>query len=155
MMLNKSKVTSFNLAKTLRIVAWVARFARNSRLMKQERMAGPLTTEEIQQQHLFWTKRAQQIQDVKVRDDQQRLGLKGNEQGILECQDRVQGHHPVYLPVHCKIRGRCPSLYLAWGSRFDNVAHPRALLGAEAQTSDQQGHKTVPWLSPLTSQSRT
>ena len=98
MMLNKSKVTSFNLAKTLRIVAWVARFARNSRLMKQERMAGPLTTEEIQQQHLFWTKRPQQIQDDKVRDDQKRLGLKGNEQGILECQDRVQGHHPVYLP---------------------------------------------------------
>ena len=98
MMLNKSKVTSFNLAKMLRIVAWVARFALNSRLKKQERMAGPLTTEEIQQQHLFWTKRPQQIQDVKVRDDQQRLGLKGNEQGILECQDRVQGHHPVYLP---------------------------------------------------------
>ena len=66
--------------------------------MKQERMTGPLTTEEIQQQHLFWTKRAQEIQDDKVRDDQQRLGLKGNEQGILECQDRIQGHHPVYLP---------------------------------------------------------
>ena len=88
----------FNLAKTLRIVAWVARFARNSRLKKQERMAGPLTTEEIQQQHLFWTKRAQQIQDDKVTDDQQRLGLKENEQGILECQGRVQGHYPVYLP---------------------------------------------------------
>ena len=61
-------------------------------------MTGPLTTEEIQQQHLFWTKRAQQIQDDKVTDDQQRLGLKENEQGILECQGRVQGHYPVHLP---------------------------------------------------------
>ena len=31
-------------------------------------------------------------------DDQQRLGLKENEEGILECQGRVQGHYPVYLP---------------------------------------------------------
>ena len=46
----------------------------------------------------IWTKHAQQIQDDKVRDDQQRVGLKGNEQGILEYQDRVQGHYPVYLP---------------------------------------------------------
>ena len=31
----------FDLTKTLRIVAWTARFIRNSRLKKQERMMGP------------------------------------------------------------------------------------------------------------------
>ena len=37
----------FEMTKTLRIVAWTARFIRNSRLKKQERMMGPLTTDEI------------------------------------------------------------------------------------------------------------
>ena len=71
---------------------------RNSRLKKQERMAGPLTTYEINEQHLFWTKRAQEIQGDEVTEDRQRLGLKENEQGILVCRGRVQGHYPVYLP---------------------------------------------------------
>lgn len=31
-------------------------------------------------------------------DDQKRLGLKENKQGILKCQGRVQGHYPIYLP---------------------------------------------------------
>ena len=88
----------FSLIKTLRIVAWAARFMRNSRLKKQERMAGPLTTYEINEQHLFWTKRAQEIQGDEVTEDRQRLGLKENEQGILVCRGRVQGHYPVYLP---------------------------------------------------------
>ena len=48
----------FDLTKTLRIVAWTARFIRNSRLKKQERMIGPLTTDEINNQHPFWTNHA-------------------------------------------------------------------------------------------------
>ena len=72
----------FSLTKTLRIVAWAMRFIQNARLMKQERMAGPLTTEE----HLFWTKRAQETQGDEVIEDRQRLGLKENDQGILEFE---------------------------------------------------------------------
>ena len=83
----------FDLTKTLRIVAWTARFIRNSRLKKQERMMGPLTTDEIENQHLFWTKRPQEIQSDDVTDDRQRLGLKENDQGILICRGRVQVHY--------------------------------------------------------------
>ena len=82
----------------LRIVAWTARFIRNSRLKKQERVMGPLTTDEIKNQHLFWTKRPQGIQSDDVTDDRQRLGLEENDQGILICRSRVQVHYPVYLP---------------------------------------------------------
>lgn len=57
-----------------------------------------MTTDEIQWQHLFWAKCTQQILDDKVTDDQKRLGLKENKQGILKCQGRVQGHYPIYLP---------------------------------------------------------
>ena len=87
----------FDLTKTLRIVAWTARFIRNSRLKKRERMMGPLTTDEIENQHLFWTKRPQEIQSDDVTDDRQRLGLKENDQGILICRGRVQAHYSVYL----------------------------------------------------------
>ena len=87
----------FDLTKTLRIVAWTARFIRNSRLKKQERMMGSLTTDEIENQHLFWTKRPQEIQSDDVTDDRQRLGLKENDQGILICRGRVQAHYSVYL----------------------------------------------------------
>ena len=88
----------FDLTKTLRIVAWSARFIRNSRLEKQERMMGPLATDEIKNQHLFWTKRPQEIQSDDVTDDRQRLGLEENDMGILICRGRVQVHYPVYLP---------------------------------------------------------
>ena len=88
----------FEMTKTLRIVAWTARFIRNSRLKKQERMMGPLTTNEIKNQHLFWTKRSQEIQSDDVTDDRQRLGLEENDQGILICRCPVQVHYSVYLP---------------------------------------------------------
>ncbi|CAH3176263.1 unnamed protein product [Porites lobata] len=78
----------------LRIVAWTARFIRNSRLKKQERMMGPLTTDEIKNQHLFWTKRPQGIQSDDVTDDRQRLGLEENDQGILICRGRVREFRP-------------------------------------------------------------
>ena len=81
----------------LRIVAWTARFIRNSRLKKQERMMGPLTTDEIKNQHLFWTKRPQEIQSDDVTDDRQTLGFEENDQGILICRGRVQVHYPVLL----------------------------------------------------------
>ena len=85
----------FDLTKTLTIVTWTARFIRNSRLKKQEKMMGPLTTDEIK--NLFWTKRPQEIQSDDVTDDRQRLGLKEIDQVILICRGRVQVHYSVYL----------------------------------------------------------
>ena len=86
----------FDLTKTLTIVTWTARFIRNSRLKKQERMMGPLTTDEIKNQQLFWTKRPQDIQSDDVTDDRQRLRLKENDQVILMCRGRVQVHYSVF-----------------------------------------------------------
>ena len=48
----------YNLWKTLRICAWMARFAFNCRQPRQK-LKGPLTTNEIEKQKLFWIKRAQ------------------------------------------------------------------------------------------------
>ena len=61
-------------------------------------MMSPLTTDKIKNLHPFWTRRPQEIQSDEVTDDRQRMGLEENDQGILICRGRVQGHYPVYLP---------------------------------------------------------
>ena len=56
-----------------------------------------MTTDEIKNQHLFWTKRPQEIQSDDVTDDRQTLGFEENDQGILICRGRVQVHYPGLL----------------------------------------------------------
>ena len=57
---------------------------------------GPLTTEEINKQNLFWVKRAQA--SCNLEEDRLRLNLQANLEGTLECRGRIQGEYPVYLP---------------------------------------------------------
>ena len=85
--------------RTMRIMAWVIRFLHNLR-SNQIHREGPLTTEEIQQQIDWWLKREQsRYEDSdQTREDKQRLNLKKNERGLLECQGRIQGEYPIYIP---------------------------------------------------------
>lgn len=62
------------LSKVIRIGAWLLRFKSNSRVKKHERMAVPVTTQEIQYQHLFWTERVQMIQSQEEQDDERSKG---------------------------------------------------------------------------------
>ena len=48
-----------SLWRTLRVGAWVARFLRNSKSPRNQRIKGTLTTEEINKQRLFWEKTTQ------------------------------------------------------------------------------------------------
>lgn len=84
--------------KVVRILAWIKRFSKNCK--KEQRIKGPLLTEEIQDQIDFLVKRAQQ--DVKgtleFKNDSERLNLIENEKGIYECRGRIQGVYPTYLP---------------------------------------------------------
>ena len=59
----------FDLSKVMRISAWISRFTRNLCVMKHERVMGPLTTNEIQEQHRFWIKRAQDTRGEEVTED--------------------------------------------------------------------------------------
>ncbi len=85
--------------KTMRITTWVFRFLHNPK-SNQRRREGPLTTEEIQQQIDWWLKREQsRYEDSdQTRKDEQHLNLKKNERGLLECQGRIQGEYPIYIP---------------------------------------------------------
>ena len=51
----------------------------------------------------------------KFLEDQKRLNLQKNDEGIYVCKGRMQGHYPVYLP---------PRVSLA--EKIVQVAHPVA-----------------------------
>ena len=81
----------FNLKKGIRVSAWVAQFAHNERHPKNNRR-GHLNAQEIQDQHLFWIKIAQQNEEFPK--EQLRLNLQKNIQRILEFHDRIQEEYP-------------------------------------------------------------
>ena len=100
-------------------------------------MKGPLTTEEIEQQSLFWIKRAQENCDIE--EDQLRLNLQVNQQDVLECRGRIQGEYPVYLPdtpIHSETGGRCSPSNSPWGSGADDGTREGSLLGPKAATAN-------------------
>ena len=89
-----------NLQKVIRIGAWVKRFVNNSKCPINKRKTGPLSTAKIQDQYLWWTKRAQQ--DATINGEMEKskiqLNLQPNEAGVLECRGRIEGDYPVFLP---------------------------------------------------------
>ena len=95
----------FALWETLRVCTWIQRFVRNFRKRKEERIVGPLTTEEIEKQKYFRTARAQNSgkRSEKFDDDKLQLNLQEKSDGLLECGGRIQGDYPIYLPIHTPI----------------------------------------------------
>ncbi len=88
------------LRKVSRVGAWVRRFVNNLQCPISERKTGPLSTAEIQDQYLWWTKRAQrdatingEIEKLKIQ-----LNLQLNDAEVLECRGRIEGDYPVFLP---------------------------------------------------------
>ena len=57
----------------------------NNSRHSDQKLSGPLTTEEMKKQHIFWVKRAQKSRGVP--DDY----LQPNQSGILECRVRYRG----------------------------------------------------------------
>ena len=76
---------------TIRITAWVARFVNNCKSDKANRLLGPLTTAETIKQVKGWVLRVQQryINTEQFREDQLRLNLQRNEEGLYECHGRI------------------------------------------------------------------
>ena len=89
-----------SLWNTLRVCALVHRFVFNCRNQKSKRMYGPITTDEIEKQKLWWVKRAQNRAQCteKFKLDKLQLNLQPNDDGILECRGRIVGVYPTYLP---------------------------------------------------------
>ena len=86
--------------RTVRVTGWVGRFSQNCRSKKLYRIRGPLTTAETDKAVKWWIRREQGRYSVteKFQEDQQRLNLQKNDEGICVCKRRIQGVYPVYLP---------------------------------------------------------
>ena len=89
----------FGLHKAMRICTWISRFIHNSR-NSSNKIQGPLTTQEMSAQELFWIKIAQRqgLSDIHFQADKEQLNLELNVDGVWECRGRIQGEYPVYLP---------------------------------------------------------
>ena len=88
--------------KTRRITSWVARFIQNCKKGKKYRVSVSFTTYETDncKQVKFWVGRAQnsRLNTNKFHEDQLKLYLQKNEEGLYECRGWIQGSYPVYLP---------------------------------------------------------
>ena len=85
--------------RALRVGAWIVRFVKNARVHQEKRVKGPLTTEEIESQRMFWIRRDQR-QAGSTRNyerDRLHLNVQTNQDGVLECRGRIQGSYPIYL----------------------------------------------------------
>ena len=93
-------LSSHALPRVLRVGAWVWRFIRNCRNQARNRTTGPISTEEIQHQELWWIKRAQNSahQQPNFQADKLQLNLQYNDERVLECRGRIMGEYPIYLP---------------------------------------------------------
>ncbi|XP_028408199.1 uncharacterized protein LOC114530777 [Dendronephthya gigantea] len=90
----------FEFWKTIRITATAKRFMDNAKDGRENKNTGPLTTEETSEQVKFWVKKIQARNEgtAKFEEDREQLNLQQNEAGVYECQGRIQGHFPIYLP---------------------------------------------------------
>ena len=88
------------LPKVLRIGAWVWWFIHNCRHRARNRATGPISTEEIQDQELWWNKKAQNStnQQPNFQADKLQLNLQYSDKQVLECRGRIIGEYPIYLP---------------------------------------------------------
>eukprot|EP00794_Sanderia_malayensis_P008645 gene8645-biopygen6924 len=86
--------------QSLRILAWMKRFIENCKRVKAKRLKSPLTTDEIEQQKRFLTKRVQSDVEANLQFENERakLNLQKDSDGIYRCMGRIQGVYPVYLP---------------------------------------------------------
>ena len=121
--------------------AWAVRFLRNSKSPRNQRIKGPLTTEEINKQRLFWEKKTQKQWEGsdQSQEEQLRLNRQPNRKGGLECRGRIQGNYPVYLPDS--------ALYTL---KFVQHAHEITLHGVEGLTmAKERGSHWIPRLRKL------
>ena len=89
--------------KAIRVTAWIIRFMQNSRAKQTKRLEGLLTADETKKAELFWVKlvQARPTADGRYQEDKLQLNLQENEDGVLECCGRVQGHYPFFFFFFC------------------------------------------------------
>ena len=92
----------FSYWKSIRISSWLQRFITNCQRTKEERVKGPLTTEETSVQVEKLVQVTQQKfkteKTEKFEDERAKLRLVEDGRGLLRCNGRIYGEAPIYIP---------------------------------------------------------
>ena len=96
-----SLLAKYDLKRTLRVCVWVSRFVR---LCRGAKPAGPIITNEMDEQMKWWIRRVQRRAKSSARylDERLQLNLQENDEVILECRGRIQGMYPIFIPDDCE-----------------------------------------------------
>ena len=91
----KELLERHDLPKSLRIQARVRRFCTG------RVHSGPVTSEEVRKEKMWWIKRVQNEDSKNPHfvETSRKLNLVKNNEGIYECHGRLQGSFPTYLPA--------------------------------------------------------
>ena len=94
-------VSRFPYKKTMRITGWIKRFTKNCQRVGEQKIAGPLTTDELQEATESWVRQTQLDGEKSANfvKHQSQLNLKKDNEGIYRCYGRILGMYPVYLPT--------------------------------------------------------
>ena len=144
--------------KLVRVCAWMARFTKNARESKENRIMGPLGADEIEVQVKLWINRAQE--SAKGTDnfekDKIQLNLQSNNEGILECRGRIQGQYPIYLPDSHAFTTKIVTeahMKTLHGGMGATMTRERILLGTKAKKTSQKDNQIVQGMLPISSES--
>ena len=88
-------LAKFTYRRLLRVTAYILRFVRNAR---NEKLHGPLTTEEVKRAEHIWLKIGQET----LKDDGG-FTLLTDENGLLRMDGRVIGYNPIFIPRNCTL----------------------------------------------------
>ena len=83
-------LAKFTYRRLLRVTAYILRFVRNAR---NEKLQGPLTTEEVERAEHIWLKIGQET----LKDDGG-FTLRTDENGLLRMDGRVIGYNSIFIP---------------------------------------------------------
>jgi hypothetical protein len=88
--------------KSIPIRGWITRFVNNCKVKfaKTGQQSGPLTTTETEVQVELLVKKftERQIETEQFKNEQLRLNLQRNVNGLFECRGKIQGLYPIYVP---------------------------------------------------------
>ena len=91
-------IIKFEFWKIIRILSWINRFSHNTK--SKEKQKRPLKTDEINKMIEMFIKREQSIFETKdpIQSDMKQLNLVKHHNEVYQCQGRIQGDDPIYIP---------------------------------------------------------
>ena len=137
--------------QTIRITSWVTRFIQNCKKGKKYLLSGIFTIRETDKKQVkFWVGRAQnsRLNTDTFHEDQLKLNLQKNEEGLYKCRGRIQGSYPIHSPPDALLTERIVHdkhvlIKSSWGSETYDEFCSSIILGAAAKTAHKERYQRM------------